>query len=234
MVTELVEGETLADWLKRAPAADRSLEIARQVVEALRAAHAAGIIHRDLKPANIMVRSDGYVKVLDFGVSKRMPATGVLRNQDTATELTVPGQIVGTVAYMSPEQIQGHKVDSRSDLFAFGVVLYEMATGEHPWRRRSAMDTMLAIVHDDPPAIHATSPLLAQLAPIVQKLLRKNPAERYPFAEAVLEALASPPTRSYTAPVAKLKPLTAIAVLPFLFLNEVEESKALSLVSRTR
>jgi serine/threonine protein kinase len=229
MVTELVEGETLGHWLKRAPAVERSLEIARQVLEALRAAHDAGIIHRDLKPANIMVRSDGYVKVLDFGLAKRMPAAGVLQNEDTVTNLSVPGQILGTVAYMSPEQIQGQEVDQRSDLFAFGIVLYEMLTGQHPWRRRSAVDTLHAILHDDPPAMDAASPLLAQLPPIVRKLLSKNPAERYPFAQAVLDALASPTMSSSAAAVANAKPLTSIAVLPFVFLNEVEERKALSL-----
>ncbi len=229
MVTELVEGETLRDWLKRAPAVERSLEIAKQMLEALRAAHDAGIIHRDLKPTNIMVRSDGYVKVLDFGLAKRMPATGVLQNEDTVTNLSVPGQILGTVAYMSPEQIQGQEVDQRSDLFAFGIVLHEMLTGEHPWRRRSGVDTLHAILYDDPPAMDAASPLRAQLAPIVQKLLSKNPAERYPFAEAVLDALPSPTTSGSAAAVAKGKPLTSIAILPFVFLNEVEERKALSL-----
>ena len=229
MVTELVEGEILRDWLKRAPAAEHGLEIARQVLEALRAAHDAGIIHRDLKPANIMVRSDGYVKVLDFGLAKRMPAAGVLETEDTVTNLSVPGQILGTVAYMSPEQILGQEVDRRSDLFAFGIVLHEMLTGEHPWRRRSAVDTLHAILHDDPPAMDATSPLLAQLAPIVQKLLSKNPAERYPSAAAVLNALASPSMSSSAAAAANAKPLTSIAVLPFVFLNEVEERKALSL-----
>jgi len=122
MVTELVEGETLRDWLKRAPEVERSLEIVKQVLEALRAAHDAGIIHRDLKPANIMFRSDGYVKVLDFGLAKRMPASGVLQSEDTVTNLSVPGQILGTVAYMSPEQILGQEIDQRSDLFAFGIV----------------------------------------------------------------------------------------------------------------
>src|ERR1700674_1840594 len=136
MVTELVEGETLRDYLKK-PSKERTLEIARQVLEALREAHRAGIVHRDLKPANIMVRSDGYVKVLDFGLAKRMPTSGVLQTEDTVTDLSLPGQILGTVAYMSPEQILGQEIDQRSDLFAFGIVLYEMLTGEHPWRRQS-------------------------------------------------------------------------------------------------
>src|SRR5262245_31992561 len=133
MVTELVDGETLSDWLRRAPAVDRSIEVARQVLEALRAAHSVGIIHRDLKPANIMVRFDGYVKVLDFGLAKRIPATGALTGAATAP--SAPNHIMGTVAYMSPEQILGQDVDARSDLFALGIILYEMIGGVHPWTR---------------------------------------------------------------------------------------------------
>ena len=126
LVTELVEGETLRDVLKQSPPAERSLEIARQVLEALRAAHGAGIVHRDLKPDNIMVRFDGYVKVLDFGLAKRMPvSSGAV--EAPSVDVSIPGQIVGTVAYMSPEQALGHDTDPRSDLFSFGIVLYEIS-----------------------------------------------------------------------------------------------------------
>jgi serine/threonine protein kinase/tetratricopeptide (TPR) repeat protein len=229
LVTELVEGETLRDMLKRAPVAERSLEITRQVLEALRAAHHAGIVHRDLKPANIMVRPDGYVKVLDFGLAKRMPGASDA-NTITVGE-TLAGEMVGTIAYMSPEQILGQEVDQRCDLFALGIILNEMLMGQHPWPGTSAIETMHAILHDDPPAMEATCPLGVELAPIVQKLLCKNPAERYPSAEAVLDALASRevPQRSLGETGASSKPLTSIAVLPFVFLSEVEERKAFSL-----
>jgi eukaryotic-like serine/threonine-protein kinase len=224
MVTELVEGETLGHWLQRAPAVERRLEIARQVLEALRAAHDAGIIHRDLKPANIMVRSDGYAKVLDFGLAKRMPVSGVLQTENTVTDLSLPGQILGTVAYMSPEQIQGEEVDPRSDLFSFGIVLYEMLAGEHPWRRRSAVDTLHAILHDDPPPMQA-APAGVALAGIVDKLLRKNREERYSSAAAVLEDFASP-----TSPAApRPRGLTRLIVLPFRLLRRHEASDFLSL-----
>jgi serine/threonine protein kinase len=228
LVTELVEGETLAAMLRQATVGERSLEIARQVLEALRAAHRAGIVHRDLKPANIMVRTDGYVKVLDFGVARRIPGGPSAPANRTTTGETLPGQIVGTVTYMSPEQILGQPVDQRSDLFSFGIVLYEMLTGRHPWRHGSDVETMRAILHEDPPSMDSTSTLGAELAPIVEKLLSKNPAERYLLAEAVLEALASrrPPAGS-SLTTGKL--LTSIAVLPFVFLSEVEERKALSL-----
>ena len=192
LITELVEGETLRDWLEHTPALERRLEAMRQVLEALRAAHCAGIVHRDLKPQNIMVRFDGYVKVLDFGLAKQLPtARSAPRETIAVSDASVPGQIVGTVAYMSPEQIQGHPVDQRSDLFSVGIILFEMLSGKHPWPRASMVDTLHAILHEDPQPLHATTPSGAQLAPIVSKLLCKNPAERYSLAEGVLEALNS-------------------------------------------
>jgi len=247
LVTELVEGETLRDWFKRGLPVERSLEIARQVLEALRAAHRAGIVHRDLKPENVMVRFDGYVKVLDFGLATRAPAFRVLQvesdattdmtlvepnNEDVSNErLSRPGQILGTVAYMSPEQIQGKEIDERSDLFAFGIIFYEMLTTQHPWPSRSPADTLHAILHDDPPPVYATSLMGAELAAIAQKLLRKNPVDRYPLADAVLEALGgcAAPQGSSAGTSAIATPLPSIAVLPFVFLSEVEERKALSL-----
>src|SRR3984885_8540642 len=192
LVTELVEGETLRDWLEHTPALERRLEIMRQVLEALRTAHCAGIVHRDLKPQNIMVRFDGYVKVLDFGLAKQLPtARSASRETVAPSDASVPGQIVGTVAYMSPEQIQGHPVDQRSDLFSIGIILFEMLTGKHPWPRASMVNSLHAILHDDPPAVNATTPSNTKLVPIVGKLLAKNPAERYSLAEGVLEALNS-------------------------------------------
>jgi serine/threonine protein kinase/Flp pilus assembly protein TadD len=228
MVTELVEGETLREWLKHAPAVSRRVEIAKQALEALRAAHRAGIVHRDLKPANIMVRSDGYVKVLDFGLAKRIPASGLVQTKDTVTDLSLPGQILGTVAYMSPEQIQGRAIDQRSDLFAFGIILYEMLTGEHPWRRQSAVDTLHAILHDAPPAMDAASTSCAELASIVRKLLSKDRADRYPCAEAVLDALASHPVSGSAATVAIGKPRASIAVLPFANMSADKENEYFS------
>ena len=129
LVMELVDGKTLREWFRGALPLERSLGIARQVLEALGAAHRAGVVHRDLKPENVMVRADGYVKVLDFGLAKWLPTTAQLQAERTTMHVTQPGQILGTVAYMSPEQIQGQDVDARSDLFAFGILLYEMLTG---------------------------------------------------------------------------------------------------------
>jgi serine/threonine protein kinase len=178
MVMELVEGETLRAWLRRAPSLEGGLEIAEQVLEALRAAHDSGIVHRDLKPANIMVRSNGYVKVLDFGLAKQIPGSGDLGTERTATVgPTLPGHFPGTPAYMSPEQIAGQKVDQRSDLFAFGIILYEILTGAHPWGGKSQVDTLHAILHDAPPPMPTGSAMRPELIAVVQRLLRKNPDE---------------------------------------------------------
>jgi non-specific serine/threonine protein kinase len=222
LVMELVEGETLRDLLKSALSVERSLEIAKQVLEALGAAHRAGIVHRDLKPTNIMVRADGYLKVLDFGLAKRTALAADMESAPT-TDMSLPGEILGTIAYMSPEQIAGQNVDQRSDLFAIGIILYEMLTGRNPWLRTSAVDTLHAILHDEAPV----DLLRADIAAIVEKLLCKNPVGRYPSVEAVLEAMAR---RSGDAAATRpcSQRLTSIAVLPFAFFSEVEERKALS------
>ena len=234
LVTELVEGETLRVCLQRALPMEQSLEIARQVLEALRAAHRVGIVHRDLKPENVMIRFDGYVKVLDFGLAKRIPPPSALQTENTVTgDVSLAGQILGTVAYMSPEQIRGQQIDQRSDLFAFGTIFYEMIAGRHPWRRGSPLETLHAILHDEPDAIPPTAcPRAVELEAIIRRLLAKTAGERYPSAEAVLEALtgyASGETQISARLAAGSKPLTSVAVLPFVFLSEVEESRALSL-----
>lgn len=222
LVMELVEGETLRDLLRSALSVERSLEIAKQMLEALGAAHREGIVHRDLKPANIMVRADGYVKVMDFGLAKRAaPAVDI--SSIPTLDISLPGEILGTVAYMSPEQIAGENVDQRSDLFAFGIILYEMLTGRRLWLRTSAVDTLHAILHDEAPM----DLLRADVVAIVERLLRKSPAERYPSAEAVLEALATPAGESAAARSGSER-LRSIAVLPFAFFSEVEERNALS------
>jgi serine/threonine protein kinase len=219
IVTELVEGETLHDWLRGCPSAERRIEAARQILEALRAAHGAGIIHRDLKPANIMVRFDGYVKVLDFGLAKPIATFAERQAEDTATAgLSKPGVIVGTISYMSPEQILGWGLDARSDLFSFGIILYEMIAGRHPWPRKCSVDTMHAILHDDSPGLES------HWAGLVEKLLRKNRDDRYPAAEAVLDELFNPPPH----PVTQKRALSRLIVMPFRILRPHEPSDFLS------
>ena len=156
---ELVEGPTLADRIAQgAIPIDEALPIAKQIAEALEAAHEQGIIHRDLKPANIKVRPDGTVKVLDFGLAKAMEPASAQRHSDafsqsptiTTPAHTMQGAILGTAAYMSPEQARGRPVDTRTDIWAFGCVLYEMLAGRPAFARETLTDTLAAVVEGEP------------------------------------------------------------------------------------
>ena len=138
IASELVEGQTLRQILKARPGRlpfPEVLNIAQQIASALSTAHAAGIVHRDIKPENVMVRADGYVKVLDFGLAKRTPTAEMEHDTPTAL-MTAPGVLLGTVLYMAPEQVRGLPVDARADVWAFGCVLYEMVTGQSPLHRQ--------------------------------------------------------------------------------------------------
>lgn len=174
LVLELVEGPTLADRLKngRLPV-DEAVDIARQIAQALEVAHDKGIIHRDLKPANVKVTADGQVKVLDFGLAKALAeevSSDDPANSPTITkDFTRPGVILGTAAYMSPEQARGHAVDKRSDIWAFGCVLYECLTGDSMFRGETVTDSIGAILHKQP----EWERLPANTPPTVQLLLRR-------------------------------------------------------------
>lgn len=186
LVTELVEGITLREKIRgEALSLEESLNIAEQIAFALSAAHAAGIIHRDLKPENIMLRTDGIVKVLDFGLAKLTgPPVESIGSEDKTlkqiTHQTKPGAIMGTLHYMSPEQVRGQSLDVRTDIFSFGIVLYEMLTGKEPFDKPTAMDMMAAILTEDPPRITDERPdAPTDLQRIVSKTLAKNRDERY-------------------------------------------------------
>jgi hypothetical protein len=177
-VMELLEGDTLRKRLDAGPIQPRkALEWAVQIARGLAAAHDRGIVHRDLKPENLFVTHDGRVKILDFGVARRRePATDVDRNLTTATE---PGVFIGTPAYASPEQVLGEPATPRSDLFAFGVVLHEMLTGTHPFRRETVADTMTAILRVDPPPLAGTVlGVPAAVLRVIDHCLEKQPSER--------------------------------------------------------
>ncbi len=177
---EYVRGETLAARLAGEPLPlNAALRIATEVAEALETAHGEGLVHRDLKPSNIMLTSGGHVKVLDFGLAKRA-ASGEGGDAATASELTEAGTVRGTVAYMSPEQVRGQTVDARSDIFAFGVVLYELLTGVHPFQKEATLETAAAILNQTPaPLTHHRQDAPDLLDHILAKLLAKAPAERY-------------------------------------------------------
>jgi Tol biopolymer transport system component len=191
-VMELLEGETLRARLEHgALPARKGVDLAAQIAEGLAAAHEKGIVHRDLKPENIFVTGEGRVKLLDFGLAKRTaPAGGSDSVLDTLDQHTEPGRILGTVRYMSPEQVRGEAVDHRSDIFAFGAVLYEILTGRRAFGRETAAESMAAILREDPPEIavssHGPSPALGR---IVQHCLEKRPGERFQSARDIAFAL---------------------------------------------
>src|SRR5262245_19156683 len=154
IVMELVEGETLADKLKNGPfPVDEAIDIARQIADALSAAHEQGIVHRDLKPANIKMTPSGTVKVLDFGLAKSLgarSAESAFSTMPTKLDSSVPGAVTGTVAYMSPEQARGKEVDARTDIWAFGCVVYELLTGRQAFHGDTFTDTLAKIVTGQP------------------------------------------------------------------------------------
>jgi len=185
IVTEFVDGETLRDVIARGDYdLHRVVKTILQVAEALVAAYRAGIVHRDIKPENIMVRRDGYVKVLDFGLAKateeRKQTDGLAPPQISYRVSTTPGLVMGTVNYMSPEQARGHSVDSRTDIFSLGVVLYEAATGHMPFEGETRNDVLIAIAGQDPPPLtEYLSEAPIELQQILDKALRKKPEDRY-------------------------------------------------------
>lgn len=191
LATELIEGETLRAQLKRAPMKiGEALDVAAQCTSALAAAHAAGIVHRDIKPENIMVRRDGYVKVLDFGLAKLTERPEDVNSEDSTLVNTGAGVVMGTPTYMSPEQARGLKVDAGSDLWSLGVVLYEMVGGRVPFPGETASDVISLILHDEPLPLTRIAPEVpTELEWIVKKALRKDREERYQTAKELLTDL---------------------------------------------
>ena len=194
IASELIEGETLGHRLRRGRMAlSEAVDVAIQVASALDATHEAGIVHRDIKPENIMLRPDGYVKVLDFGIAKlaeqevagTIPAGEALLLVETNL-----GSILGTVRYMSPEQAPGAPVDERTDIWSLGIVLFEMATGQAPFNADNPGEVMRSILEKEPPPLKsAITQFPPELQLILTKMLRKERAERYQSARALLEAL---------------------------------------------
>ncbi len=196
IVSELLEGGTLREKLGTPLPSRRVVEYALQIAQGLSAAHEKGIVHRDLKPENLFVTRDGRVKILDFGLAKLTQPSfggGVETGAPTMTRDTDPGTVMGTVGYMSPEQVRGKAIDHRSDIFAFGAILYEMLTGRRAFKGDTNADTMTAILKEEPPEISATQPLVPPaLDRIVRHCLEKDAEARFQSARDLafdLEAL---------------------------------------------
>src|SRR5437870_5522358 len=199
---ELVEGELLRDMLTGGPIPlQKAIPIAAQTADGLAKAHEAGVVHRDLKPENLMVSRDGFVKILDFGLAKlvnpdQLPDAGRL-----ATSQTLPGAVLGTIEYMSPEQANGLPLDFRSDQFSFGSVLYEMVTGKRSFQRRSKAETLAAILRDDPEPVVSLNPQApAPLCWVIERCLAKDPKQRYTSTRDLVRDLATIRDRLSEAP----------------------------------
>jgi serine/threonine protein kinase len=221
MVMEFVAGRTLDDMITRGGLGTaKVLQIAVQAASALAAAHAAGIVHRDLKPANIMITGSGLVKILDFGLAKFTVETSLTGDTQTigAAPLTVEGSIIGTVSYMSPEQAQGKRVDARSDIFSFGLVLYEMICGMKAFSSDSAVSTLSAILRDEPQPLNQIVPgVPIELEQIVYRALRKDPGERWQKIDYMQAALAELKQRfdsGVSMPSAVTPPPSPVAAAP--------------------
>ncbi len=220
IVTELLEGETLRSRLAGGPFTPRrAIGHALQIAQGLAAAHDKGIVHRDLKPENVFVTNDGRVKILDFGLAKLTQPDGLgasATNLPTASPETEPGRVMGTVGYMSPEQVRGKFTDVRSDIFAFGAILYEMLAGKRAFHGDTAADTMSAILTKDPPDLSETNRRVPDaLDRIVRHCLEKTPEARFQSASDVafnLEALSGAPRISGSQPAARSRPARRIAI----------------------
>jgi serine/threonine protein kinase/Tol biopolymer transport system component len=208
MVSELLEGKTLAETLRSGPLPlGEAIRVGIQIARGLAAAHEKGILHRDLKPENLFITKDGRIKILDFGLAKVIPEKEP--PAELAATVTRFGLAVGTVGYMSPEQVRGQAIDQRSDIFAFGAILYEMVMGKRTFLRQTEADTISAILHEEPPPISQLSPdTPLAIERIIRRCLEKNPERRFQSASDLafaLDALSDPGASTASGSVSTVK-----------------------------
>ncbi len=230
LVTELLEGETLRDRIARGPLPWRSaVPIAASVAQGLAAAHASSVVHRDLKPANVFLTTDGRVKILDFGLARQLQTASTTDDTQSQplTDATAAGLVMGTVGYMSPEQVRGIPVDARSDIFSLGCLLYEMLAGQRPFQAPTSVETFAAILNADPATLSGPAGSVpAELQGIVRHCLEKDRGVRFQSAQDLAFALGAVAVGSSPADAAPAKPTAAsVAVLPFLNLSADPENE---------
>lgn len=224
LVSELLDGKTLTEVIRRGPVALRkAIDLGVQIARGLAAAHEKGIVHRDLKPDNLFVTKDGRVKILDFGLAKVVQPKGSV---NMAATITLPGVALGTIGYMSPEQVRGQSTDQRADIFALGAILHEMVMGKQTFQRPTSADTISAILNEEPPSIAELAPETpASLERVIRRCLEKNPEQRFQSASDLafaLEALSDGSTIAgggHLAPkseVNRTKLLRAVAGIAFV------------------
>ena len=221
LVMELLEGDTLRQRLAAGPLPPRTaLDLARQIADGLAAAHQKSIAHRDLKPENIMITHDGRAKILDFGLAKDLATKASFSETESPTVArhTDPGTVLGTVGYMSPEQVRGLPSDARSDLFSFGAILHEMLTGRRAFRKETAAETMTAILHEEPQAASSGASVPPALEAIVRQCLHKDPDRRFSSAEVLATRLRELPDApgSGSSRGRRKKAIDSVAVLPLV------------------
>jgi hypothetical protein len=220
IVSELLEGQTLRERMRGGPLGVRkTIDYGVQIANGLAAAHEKGIIHRDLKPENLFVTSDGRLKILDFGLAKLTHTDDVDDGREGGKDdplVTQPGVVMGTAGYMAPEQVRGRPADPRSDLFAFGVILYEMLSGSRPFRGESNPEVMGAILHSDPPELPPRAGIPEGLDRVVRRCLEKSPAERFQSARDLAFQLQSvlPNASPAPPPSGSLAPPTVLQRTP--------------------
>jgi serine/threonine protein kinase len=216
---EYVAGQDLKGLIRQSGrlTVETAISIARQVGEGLAEAHRQGVVHRDLKPKNILIDRDGTAKIMDFGIARSLQAKGI----------TVEGMIIGTLGYMSPEQVEGKPIDARSDIFAFGCVLYEMLTGKSAFGRETTSETIAAILHEDPPPLSKSGIAIPEeLQRIISRCLEKDPERRFPSMNEVVSLL----TRAEQSAARQEKETReiSVAVLPFVNMSSDRENEYFS------